>query len=400
MLRGMSPWDPVRGFRFAATAAGMKRNQLDLGLIVADRPAVAAAVCTRNRLRAAPVEVLAQRVREGRLQAVLVNSGNANAATGDAGMAAAVETTRALADRLTIEPGLVVPASTGVIGVPLDADRIIDALDRLVDGLAPAPIEPFSQSILTTDRGPKVARRYVDHPAGRSSVLAIAKGAGMIHPDMATTLAFVVTDVSCSPSFLDRALRQAADNTFNRISVDGDTSTNDCIVVLASGASAEAPLDGASEPSRAFVTALTETLEDVAIMIVADGEGAQHSVRIVVDQAPSEAAGLQVARTIATSSLVKTALHGQDPNWGRILAAAARSGVDFDPACATIEIGSVPVFTRGKTMDAEAEAAASEVMRQPQYDIVVRIAAGTAQAWYWTCDFGHEYVRINADYRT
>ena len=399
MLPRMSRQEPVPGFRLSAAAAGLKKDQLDVGLIVAERPAAAAAVCTRNRLKAAPVVLTEQRVRSGRLQAILVNSGNANASTGGAGMAAAQDTTTAVAQRLGVQPELVVPASTGVIGVPLDTHRIIASIDRLVDGLAPQGIEDFAQSILTTDRNPKIARRGVHSPDGGATVLAIAKGAGMIHPNMATTLAFVLTDAPCPPDVLRQALLQATDLTFNRISVDGDTSTNDCIVALASGESRDRSLTGARDRA-AFVDALTEVLDEVAVMIVADGEGAEHAVRIVVEQAPSERAALSVARTIATSNLVKTALYGQDPNWGRILAAAGRSSIEFEPERATVLIGDVCVYEAGKTMSQQSEIAACAVMKRPTYAITVRLAAGTGQAWYWTCDLGHEYVRINADYRT
>ena len=395
MLVRVSLVAPVSGFRFAATNAGLKADGLDLGLIVADAPAAAAAVCTRNRLRAPPVDLLAERVRAGRLQAVLVNSGNANAATGPAGVEAARSTTDAVAARLGLEPELVVPASTGVIGVPLATDRVVQALDRLVEGLAATGAEPFSRAILTTDQGPKVARRTFAYEGGEATVLVIAKGAGMIHPDMATTLAFAVTDAPCSPTDLDRTLRLATDRTFNRITVDGDTSTNDCIVAMASGVATP----GAALLSH-LQSAFTEAMDEVAVMIVADGEGAKHAVRVVVEEASSEADAIQVARTIATSSLVKTALHGQDPNWGRILAAAGRSGVDFVPEHATVQIGPVTVFREGWTMDARAETEAVAIMRQPRYDVKIWLRSGGASAWYWTCDLGHDYIRINADYRT
>ncbi len=392
--------DPVPGFRFAATRAGLKDDRLDLGAIVADRPAVAAAVCTQNRLRAPPVDVTEARVRDGRLQAVLVNSGNANAATGEAGRSAAVVTTAALASRLAVPETAIAPVSTGVIGVPLPVDKIVNALDGLVAGLRPDAVEAFAQAILTTDKGPKAARRRVQLPDRSASILVVAKGAGMIHPQMATTLAFVITDVPCDAAFLRVALRSATDLTFNRITVDGDTSTNDCIIALSADAPGRPRFAEGDPSSREFVARLTEALEDVAVMVVADGEGAQHAVRIVVQAAASDAAAQRVASTIATSNLVKTALYGQDPNWGRILAAAGRSGVAFDPARATIHIGDAPVYRRGQPMTAAQEAAAAAVMRRPRYDITVTLGGGDGRGWYWTCDLGHDYVKINADYRT
>ncbi len=396
----MALFDPVPGFRFSAVPAGLKADALDLGSIVADRPAVAAGVYTQNRLRAPPVDVAAERIGRGELRAVLVNSGNANAGTGAQGLTAALDTTSAFAQRLGISAELVAPVSTGVIGVPLSVDRIVGALDGLVAGLRPDAIEPFAQAILTTDQGPKVARRSLVVDGRQGSVLVIAKGAGMIHPQMATTLAFVVTDVPCRPDVLRRALTSATDLTFNRISVDGDTSTNDCIIALASSSDRHAPLDSGHPAAADFVQRLTEALDDVAIMVVADGEGAEHAVRIIVEEASTDAAAVQVAMTIATSNLVKTALHGGDPNWGRVLAAAGRSGVDFDPMLASIHIGPVSVYDRGTPMNRDQEAEASEVMRQPRYDIVVRLGHGAGRGWYWTCDLGHAYVRINADYRT
>ena len=392
--------DPIPGFRFSAARAGLKANALDVGIIVADQPASAAAVVTQNRLRAPPVDITVDRVRDGKLQAVLVNSGNANAATGTAGTEAALVTTAALARRLQISPEQVAPVSTGVIGVPLKVDRVVGAVDTLVRDLAPEAIGPFSESILTTDKGPKVTRRTITVDGRDHTILVVAKGAGMIHPQMATTLAFVVTDVPCRPGDLDTALRTATDLTFNRISVDGDTSTNDTIIALAPPVEREGTAAGQHHVGPGFVERLTDALDEVAIMIVADGEGAQHAVRILVEGAVSDGHAVQVAMTIATSSLVKTALHGCDPNWGRILAAAGRSGVDFSPAAATIHIGDVPVYERGTPMDAQLEASACGVMKAARYDIHVRLGDGDGRGWYWTCDLGHEYVTINADYRT
>ena len=394
--------EKVKGFRFAGIHAGIKADgALDMGLIVADQPASAAAVFTRNRVRAAPVVISERRLREGRCQAVLVNSGNANACTGKQGRRSALALTRATASALGIARGLVAPASTGVIGVQLPESTMMDAVPTLVEDLSEGGAMRFSRAIMTTDRGPKVARAEVKVGRTNCRVLGIAKGAGMIHPNMATTLAFVTTDASIHRTPLRRMLHQATEATFNRATVDGDTSTNDSIYALASGAATSRPIALEAAVGRRFSAALTEVLEELAKKIVADGEGAKHLVRIQVDGARTNADAVQIARTIAGSQLVKTALHGCDPNWGRILAAAGRSGVRFNPDHVSVKIGQVAIFERGTPiMTARTEAAAAARMRRAEYGITITVGTGRGIGHYWTCDLGHEYVRINADYRT
>ena len=404
---------PIAGFQLAGVASGIKKKKgaLDLGLILADEAVPAAGVFTKNRVKAAPVLLAMERLQGGKAHAVLVNSGNANACTGKKGAKAAEQTTLEVAQALGIRPSNVLPASTGVIGVVLPTRPVKRSAKKLVRDLAPDGAARFAEAILTTDQGPKAARAHFKHGRRECSVLAIAKGAGMIHPDMATTLAFVLTDAPVKKGFLRRALREATDATFNRISVDGDTSTNDCILALASGAAGGKPIrDGKKQKgaprkrgvaARRFVAALKEVLEDVALQIVADGEGAQHVARIVVKGAKDDRAALTLARTIATSSLVKTAIHGCDPNWGRILGAAGRAGVELDWERAEVRVGDVVVFRRGvTTMDRRTEKRAAAVMKRVRYDLELRLKDGKGAAHYWTCDLGHEYVRINADYRT
>ncbi len=392
----------VKGFRFAGVHGGVKAGDaLDLGLVFAAQPAVASGVFTQNRVRAAPVVISERRLKSGLCQAVLVNSGNANACTGKQGRQAALALTRAAAASLRVPSALVVPASTGVIGVPLPRENIEAAIPTLVADLSEAGATRFARAIMTTDRGPKVAQAEVKIGRTTCRVLGIAKGAGMIHPNMATTLAFVTTDAPLRRATLCKILRQATDLTFNRATVDGDTSTNDSIYVLASGAATNRLIEAKSSAGRRFVGALTEVLESLAKKIVADGEGAEHLVRIEVRGTRTDGDAVQVARTIASSQLVKTALHGCDPNWGRILAAAGRSGARFNPDHLSVKIGEVPVFERGtpvKTARTEAKAAAT--MKRPEYLISVTVGAGRGLGHYWTCDLGHEYVRINADYRT
>jgi glutamate N-acetyltransferase / amino-acid N-acetyltransferase len=391
----------VRGFRFAGISAGIKKTGAkDLALVAADRPAPTAGVFTRNLVRAAPVEISEHRLRGGKAQALLANSGNANACTGKEGHAAAIASSRAVARALGVREDDVLPSSTGVIGVLLPGEKVIEAAPALVSDLSHDGASRFAEAIMTTDRFPKAASATFRGTKGEGVLLGIAKGAGMIHPDMATTLGFLVTDVSATPAYLRRALRAAVARTLNRISVDGDTSTNDSFYLMASGASAAAPLRGGDAASKRFERALEEVLESLGRAMVSDGEGAEHAVRIEV-VADTEKNALKVARTIASSLLVKTALHGCDPNWGRIIAAAGRAGVKFDPARAEMSIGDVRVFRRGlPVFDAETERAASAVMKEPHYSITLSLGTGRARAHVLTSDLGHEYVRINADYRS
>jgi glutamate N-acetyltransferase/amino-acid N-acetyltransferase len=391
----------VPGFRLSGLRAGIKKREgLDLGLVVADAPVPAAGVFTLNAVRAAPVLLAEERVAAGRVQAVLANSGCANAATGKEGLKAAREACAAVARELRIPEASVVPASTGVIGQLLPADKVAAAAPQLVASLEPGGADAFSRAILTTDAGPKVAQARVRVAGGTVTVLGVAKGAGMIHPNMATTLGFVLTDARLPAPLLRRLLKGAADATFNAISVDGDTSTNDTLLLLASGRTGAAPLRASDRDTGKLAAALEEVLGQLARKVVADGEGAEHLVTVEVLGAASEKDARAAARTIVTSPLVKTALHGKDPNWGRILAAAGRSGARFDPDRVEIRVGGIPIVRRGIAVGPEAEKQAHQVMSGPEYTIEVRLGAGTSRARYLTCDLSAEYVRINADYRS
>jgi glutamate N-acetyltransferase / amino-acid N-acetyltransferase len=397
----------VAGFRFAGCAAGIKkRGGLDLGLIVAEEPVMAAGVYTRNLVRAAPVELMMERVAAGgRVQAVLVNSGNANACTGEAGTEAALVSTRAVARALGVDEGLVVPASTGVIGAQLPADRIVAAVPQLMSGLSAEGVEAFAEAICTTDRWPKVAVGSVRCAEGSpANLIGIAKGAGMIHPDVglpgaaglphATMLAFVVTDAIVQRSELEQALARAAELSFNACTVDGDTSTNDTVLALASGKSGRRAAEGA------LFEGLLAVCRELAKQMVLDGEGAEHAVEICVEGLESEEAARKVARTVATSLLVKTALFGKDANWGRLLAAAGRAGVVFDPGRASIRVAGSLIFEAGKPLGAEAEALATRGMAEKCYRIVMSLGSGPGSFTYLTSDLGHGYVDVNAGYRT
>jgi len=403
-----------RGFCFAATACGLKKaGRLDLALASSETPATAAAVFTTNQVQAAPVILSRAHLWEStsRMRVIVVNSGNANCATGPAGMAAARAIARGVARAVRCRPEEVIVCSTGVIGVPLRVERILRALPQLVSRRA-ATSEAFAQlthAILTTDTRPKWAAARCRIGSKEVRLLGCAKGAGMIHPQMATMLAFIFTDGVVSPAALRRALRETVRGTFNAITVDGDTSTNDTVAVLANGASGCRPIRPISADYQRFCVALGEVCRALALAIVADGEGAQRVAEIEVRGAPSKAAADQVARTIANSPLVKTALAGADPNWGRILAAAGRSGVGFDPERAEITLAGIKVFSRGRPRPFDERLAHRRMLSglvPIQVDLGLRrpiadrrpLAAGGARVW--TCDFTADYVRINASYRT
>jgi glutamate N-acetyltransferase / amino-acid N-acetyltransferase len=386
----------VLGFRFAAVEAAVKKpGRLDVALAVSDRPAVAAGVFTRNLVRAAPVVLCEQRLATGRMRAVLANSGCANACTGEPGLEAARSTTAAVARELGIDAEQVLPASTGVIGVVLPGDRIAARASELVARLDPQGHDAFARAIMTTDRFPKVSRAELP---GGSRLLGIAKGAGMIHPDMgpphATMLAFLFTDAVCDHGALQHALVGAAEETFNAVSVDGDTSTNDTLVVLASGASGKvaAPTD--------LGDALRHVCGELARAMVKDGEGAEHVAEIVVKGLPTADAARQIARTVATSLLWKTAMFGCDANWGRVLAAAGRAGVPFDPDRAVIRIGGVELVRGGMPVGGDSDARAGAVMKGEAYVVEVVLGDGPGQGRYFASDIGHKYVDVNAGYRS
>ncbi len=389
------------GFRYAARAAGIKKaGRLDLALIVADRPAVCAGTFTSNRVVAAPVVLSRERIASGCCQAVLVNSGNANACTGAQGLADARRCTALAAGALGIAEELVAVCSTGVIGVPLPMARFEEQIAPLAAELSAEGAEAVSRAIMTTDAFAKTATRKVTIGGRECRLAGLAKGAGMIHPDMATMLAFVMTDASLDAALAGELLRRAVSRTFNRITVDRDTSTNDTVLLLASGAAGAPDLAADQTGCAAFAAALEEVLQELAKMIVRDGEGATRLVRIQVDGARSEADALTVARSVATSALVKTAFFGADANWGRIIAAAGYAGVELDQEKIAIRFDDVPIVANGLGLGAAQEALATAVLKQPEYTVTVDLGLGSGSAWYYTSDLGYEYVRINADYRS
>jgi glutamate N-acetyltransferase / amino-acid N-acetyltransferase len=380
------------GFRYAAAYAGIRKvAKDDLALIVSDTPAAAAAVFTQNRVVAAPVELARKSLREsrGRVRACLVNAGNANCAT-RTGDRVALDCVRSAAKALGAEEQQVLPASTGVIGVEMNGRLVTDAMPELVAALRQDSFDAVAAAIMTTDTRPKTAFGQMK----KAAIAGMAKGSGMIHPRMATTLGFVVTDAVVSPAELRAALKKAIAVSFNRISVDGDTSTNDMVAVLANGVSSFKPA------ARALEAGLTEVLESLARQIARDGEGARKLVTIDVDGAGSEREAETIARAIANSPLVKTAIAGSDPNWGRVLAAAGYSGVRFDPRKTDIFMQGIAVCRSGLAADfSEAEL----TRKLDESECLIRFAirgGGKGHARFWTCDLTEEYIRINASYRT
>ncbi len=391
----------VPGFKFAATAAAIKKpGVLDLALMVADTPAAAAGVFTLNRVKAAPVLVTQARLRKGLAQAILVNAGNANACNGPRGLETARATSRAAAKLLKIPERLVLPSSTGVIGAPLPGDRITQALPGLVAGLHPDGLGEAARAIMTTDTRPKASLVQGIIDGKKFTLAGIAKGSGMIHPDMATLLVFIFTDAAATPQVLKTLLRQALPTSFNRITVVGDTSTNDTILLLASGRAGNAVISESGAMMSALGEAVNRVMYDLARQVVADGEGARHVYRIEVEGAATAAEAKKAAMTVALSPLVKTAMAGEDVNWGRIMAALGRAGARFDPERVNIAFGPYPVVQNGRGLGPKAEAAAQQVIKSGPFTVAINLNQGAYADYYETCDLTEDYIRINADYRS
>ncbi len=387
-----------KGFLFNAVSAGIKApGRLDLGLIFSERPSVAVGTFTTNLVKAAPVLIGQSRLPSSSVRGILVNSGCANACTGSLGLEDAERLLKEAARLLAVEEKELLPASTGVIGERLPLGKMLSVLPELVSGLSADKVEPLAQAIMTTDTFPKVAERVL--PLGSSEVrlLGIAKGAGMIAPHMATMLAFILTDAQIPAPVWQDLLREAVNLSFNRITVDGDMSTNDTVYALANGASG---LPLGSQDLAQFSRLLKELCQELAYLIVKDGEGATKTVRIRVCGAEDEEKALTMARTVANSLLVKTAFFGEDPNWGRILAALGRSGVEFDPYQVDLFFDEVCLVKNGLSRGKEAEAKAYEIMKKREFTLTILLKRGNADAEVWTSDLSYEYVKINAEYRT
>lgn len=393
------------GFKASGVACGIKRRNpaqpapLDLALIVADRPCATAAVFTTNLAIAAPVTVSREHLAAsgGVASAVVVNSGCANACTGAAGLVVARQMAEAVADAIDARPDHVLVSSTGVIGMPLDIEKVRRGVALAAAELSPLGGDAAMRAIMTTDPFPKSKAVRVESAAGTFMVGGIAKGSGMIEPRMATMLGFLTTDAAVAPDVLQRALRRVSDETFNAITVDGECSTNDCVILMASGASG---VTIAADDDPAFLEGLRAVAGHLAREIVRGGEGATKLVTVEVTGAASHDDAWLAARTIANSPLVKTAIHGGDPNWGRLVAAAGRSGAAFVLDRASVSVGPIDLFVAGVPHDERADQAA-EVMKAPELTVTVDLGTGGSHAaTMWTCDLSAEYVRINAEYRT
>lgn len=387
------------GFRYSATYAGIRKDSReDLGLIVSDQPASAAAVFTTNRVQAAPVRIARQHLRasRGRVSAIIVNAGNANCATRN-GDEVALACCRAVAKQLKVPVAQILPASTGVIGVEMDPSLVVNALPRLFEDMLESRFPDVAHAMMTTDTVPKMAHAEVTLKGGDVQIAGMTKGSGMIHPNMATTLGFVMTDAAISPIHLRQMLVNTVERTFNRLSVDGDMSTNDIVVLLANGASGIRPSE---RERRSMEESLCLVMEDLAEQIARDGEGASKLITIRVVGAQDEESAVKLARAIANSPLVKTAIAGADPNWGRVLSAAGTAGVEFEPNKVDIYMQGVPVCSGGVGADfSEAELKT----RLNDRDCLIRFEIkgdGKGETRFWTCDFTEGYVKINASYRT
>ncbi|MGI8847786.1 MAG: bifunctional glutamate N-acetyltransferase/amino-acid acetyltransferase ArgJ [Candidatus Dormibacteria bacterium] len=394
----------ARGFSAGVAAAnirgGADADRLDVAVIAADRPCTAAGVFTQNQVKAAPVVISALTLRRGSpIWAVVINSGNANACTGSQGLRDTLRTATVAAEVLHRDPAEVLVCSTGVIGRPMPMERLAGGIREAASRRNADAGDVAAQAIMTTDTVPKVATAsfFVDGVEHR--VGGMAKGAGMIHPNMATLIVLVTTDAAVAPEDLQPALREVAESSFNSITVDGDTSTNDTLLILASGAAGGECLTPGSEGHSALGAAILEVCESLAEQVVADGEGATKHFRVTVSGAASDAQARAGARAVCSSPLVKTAIHGADPNWGRIVAALGRSGAEFTLDRCRVAIAGTDVLLRGAPVDADLNAI-SEAFRAKRIDIDIDLGAGPGAAHAWGCDLTAEYVSINADYTT
>jgi glutamate N-acetyltransferase/amino-acid N-acetyltransferase len=391
----------IEGFEFAAISCGIKKTDaLDLALIYSRSPAAIAGVFTTNRFPAAPVVLDRERLKRGRARAVLANAGCANACTGSRGYRDAVQTTARVAEALNIPKEEVFAASTGVIGDLLPMEKIARAVPNLVTGLHAEGLPGVARAIMTTDTVPKWAWRAWSAERSTVRMAGVAKGAGMIHPEMATMLCFVMTDAAVSSGLLQEMLKEGMESSFHAISIDGDMSTNDTVLVLANGASGASPLDAHQEESEVFRDALRGILQELALALVGDAEGATKLVHLVIEGARDRDSAEKAARAIATSPLVKTAFCGEEVNWGRILAAVGYSGIEVDPEQVALWYDDVQVVRAGEGIGKEAEAAALSVARKAEFSVRVSLGLGDGDVVFHTCDLSHEYVNINASYKT
>jgi len=389
----------IPGFLGCGISSGIKRNgKKDLGLIFSTVTAKVAGVFTTNVVKAAPVILGIERVKGGRCQAIIVNSGNANACTGKKGLEDAISTARHVANKLGIDESHVIPSSTGVIGVPLPMVKIKNAIPELISKLSEDGLLDTTEAIMTTDKFPKFASAQMTVDGKLGTISAIGKGAGMIAPQMATMLCFILTDINLDLKTQKLALKNAVNNSFNRIIVDGDTSTNDTVLMLSNGVLENKPIKDGDKNFRKFERILTQLTTEIAEMVVRDGEGATKVVKIIVKGTRTEKDAENIARTIGSSLLVKTALYGEDPNWGRVLAAAGRAGVKFDPLKVDLYYRNYKVVRNGiEILD---ESKVNHILKQPNFPITLDLKSGKSGFFVIASDITMDYLKLNAQYRT
>jgi len=389
----------IPGFRFSAALAGIKKKTgLDLGLIVSDEPCAVAGVFTRNSVKAAPVIDCIKKVKSGVAQAVFVNSGNANACTGKQGLLSADLTCSALATQIGIKKQLTLPCSTGVIGVPLPHNKIIAALPALIAGASPALAANFSKSILTTDTCTKTIALREKIDGSYVHICGIAKGSGMIMPDMATMLAFIITDACVDKTLLASMLREENELSFNRICVDGDMSTNDSVLMMAGGKSG-ITIQKKKPGYKQFQSMLRKVMQELALMIVKDGEGATKLLRVLVTAARSDADAKKAAMQVARSCLVKTAFFGEDFNWGRIIAAIGQSGAACTTDTISMHFNTILAVNNGQAVP-QNQKRLMRIMKKKEIALNINLNNGTKSCEVLTCDLSYDYIKINADYTT
>lgn len=389
----------MKGFKFAGISAGIKKNgKKDLGLIYCEAPAVAAALFTKNKVVAAPVVLGREKIKKGLCQAILVNSGNANCYTGDQGIEDAVFCSQLTADSLGISQDLVLVSSTGVIGAPLPVEKFSASMPELKNQLDSSHFIDFADAILTTDTCRKIVEKTGTINGKQFTVTGVAKGSGMIRPDMATLLAFILTDAQMDAAGLKTHLLAANKKSFSRISVDGDTSTNDSLFILANGTSHAVIED--EESNAVFAKILDQVCIELAKLVVKDGEGATKLIQIQVKGAKTPEDAFKVCETIAHSNLVKTAIYGEDPNWGRIMAAAGRSGADVITEKMDLYFDDQALVLNGRWLGYDIEKNVAQIMKNNEIFITLNLNLGQASDFFWFCDFSENYVKINADYRS
>ena len=391
----------VPGFLASGISAGIKRNKVkDLALIYSETPAATAAVFTQNRVKAAPILVSIEKAKRHLCQAIVVNSGNANACTGEAGLQDAHLMARLAAQKLKIDEALVLVASTGVIGKRLPIEIISKNIPQLVEGLTPDGILSAAEAILTTDTHPKVVWKKETIGTKEITICGVAKGAGMIMPNMATMLSFILTDAAIEAETLEKVFKEGIRCSFNSISIDGETSTNDMAMVLANGKAKNPTITGHSQDLGLFRNLLVDVLVKLSSMIVKDGEGATKFVEISVVNSKEYHDAAKVAFSVANSNLVKTAFFGEDCNWGRIISAIGASGVNVDPEKINISFEDIMVVKNGVGTGIEQEERASKVLQREEFKVVIDLNSGASNARVFTTDLSPEYVKINANYRT